>query len=255
MSNSELAALAILSPNFRPRTHAIDTVTIHHTGAAGVSAAAIGQAFLPEARKASANYGIGVDGQIVLIVPEDKRAITSSSSANDNRAVTIEVANSAAGPDWPVSSDSWAALILLLTDVCRRNKIPELRWRGDPKLIGQIDKQNMTVHQWFSPTLCPGPYLLSRMGDIAAAVNARLGADKEEKDMQRFNTVGELPDWAKPTIRKLVLNGILQGKTSAVDADGLSASLDLSMDMLRLLVMNDRAGLYDGVKIVGGVKV
>lgn len=244
----------MLSPNYRQRTHAIDTVTIHHTGAAGVSAAAIAGEFQSPMRGASANYGIGVDGQIALVVPEDRRAITSSSSANDNRAVTIEVANSAGAPDWPISSDSWASLILLLTDVCRRNKIPELRWRGDPKLIGQVDKQNMTVHQWFSPTLCPGPYLLSRMGDIAAAVNARLGA-KEEKDMQRFNTVGELPDWAKPTIRKLVLNGILQGKTSAVDADGLSASLDLSMDMLRLLVMNDRAGVYDGVKIVGGVKV
>ena len=254
MSNSKLATLTILSPNYRNRTHEIDTVTIHHTGAAGVSAAAIANEFSTPMRGASANYAIGVDGQIVLIVPEDKRAITSSSRANDDRAVTIEVANSDGGPDWPISSDSWASLILLLTDVCRRNKIPELRWRGDPKLIGQIDKQNMTVHQWFSPTLCPGPYLLSRMGDIAAAVNARLGA-KEEKEMQRFNSIGELPDWAKPTIRKLVLNGILQGKTSAVDADGLSASLDLSMDMLRLLVMHDRAGLYDGVKIVGGVKV
>ncbi|MBO7687040.1 MAG: N-acetylmuramoyl-L-alanine amidase, partial [Kiritimatiellae bacterium] len=115
MSNSELATLTMLSPNWRERTHAIDTVTIHHTAAAGVSAAAIGQSFLPEARKASANYGIGYDGQIVLIVPEEKRAITSSSSANDNRAITIEVANSAGAPDWPISSDSWAALILLLT--------------------------------------------------------------------------------------------------------------------------------------------
>ena len=254
MSNSELATLTMLSPNCRPRTHAIDTVTIHHTAAAGVSAAAIGQSFLPEARKASANYGIGVDGQIVLIVPEDKRAITSSSSANDNRAVTIEVANSAGGPDWPVSSASYTSLILLLTDVCRRNHIPELRWKNDPKLIGQIDKQNMTLHKWFVATACPGPWLTDRMGEIAAAVNARLGAEKEE-DPMRYNALAEMPTWAQPTVRKLVQAGVLQGKTVAVDADGLCASLDLSEDMLRLLVMNDRAGLYDGVKIVGGVRV
>ncbi len=251
MIGSELAALTILSPNCRPRTHAIDSITIHHTAAVGVSAAAIAAEFASPARGASANYAIGVDGQIALIVPEDKRAITSSSSANDNRAITIEVANSAGAPDWPISSDSWTSLILLLVDVCRRNKIPELRWRADPKLIGQIDRQNMTVHRWFAATACPGDYLFSRMGDLAAAVNARLGS-KEEKDMQRFNSIGELPDWAKPTIRKLVRAGVIEGKTSAVDDAGLSASLDLSMDMLRLLVMNDRAGVYDGVKIVGG---
>lgn len=253
MIGSELAALTVLSPNCRPRTHAIDTITIHHTGAVGVSAAAIAAEFASPTRGASANYAIGVDGQIALIVPEDKRAITSSSSANDNRAVTIEVANSAGAPDWPISSDSWASLILLLVDVCRRNKIPELRWRADPKLIGQVDRQNMTLHKWFGATACPGPYLESRMGDIAAAVNARLGS-KEEKDMQRFNSIGELPDWAKPTIRKLVKVGVLEGKTDAVDAEGLPAALDLSEDMLRLLVMNDRAGVYDGVKIVGGVR-
>lgn len=251
MIGSELAALTVLSPHCRPRTHAIDTITIHHTAAVGVSAAAIAAEFASPTRGASANYAIGVDGQIALIVPEDKRAITSSSSANDNRAITIEVANSAGAPDWPISSDSWAALILLLVDVCRRNKIPELRWRGDKSLIGQVDRQNMTVHRWFAATACPGDYLFGRMGDIAAAVNARLGA-KEELQMQRYNTVGELPDWAKPTIRKLVRAGVIEGKTSAVDDAGLSASLDLSMDMLRLLVMNDRAGVYDGVKIVGG---
>lgn len=254
MSNSELATLTMLSPHYRTRTHAIDTVTVHHTAAVGVSAAAIAQEFQHLERNASANYAIGSDGQIVLIVPEDKRAITSSSSANDNRAVTIEVANSAGGPDWPVSSDAYAALILLLTDVCRRNSIPELRWKADKSLIGQTDRQNMTVHRWFAATACPGDYLYSRMGDLAAAVNARLGAAKEDKPM-RYNTLGELPDWGRPTIRKLMLAGILQGKTSAVDADGLPASLDLSEDMLRLLVLNDRAGIYEGIKIVGGVKL
>ena len=250
MSNSELAETMILSPHCRPRTHAIDTITIHHTAAAGVSGKRIAAEFQGTAVK-SANYAIGVDGDIVLCVPEDRRTITSNSSANDDRAVTIEVANSAGAPDWPISSDSWAALILLLVDVCRRNKIPELRWRGDKNLIGKPDKQNMTVHRWFAATACPGNYLFSRMGDLAAAVNARLGS-KEEKDMLRFNSIGELPDWAKPTIRKLVQAGILEGKAAAVDADGLPASLALSEDMVRLLVMNDRAGVYDGVKIVGG---
>lgn len=244
MIGSELATLTMLSPNWRERTHAIDTVTIHHTAAAGVSAAAIGQSFLPEARKASANYGIGVDGQIVLIVPEDKRAITSNSSANDNRAITIEVANSAGAPDWPVSSASWASLILLCTDICKRHNIPMLKWQADKSLIGQIDKQNMTVHRWFAATACPGDYLMSRMGDLADAVNARLGAKEDNMD-KRYNTIAQLPEWAKITIKKLCKLGVIEGKTAEKDAQGYPVTLDLSMDMIRLLIINDRCGLYD----------
>ena len=34
--------------------------------------------------------------------------------------------------------------------------------------------QNMTVHRWFANKSCPGEYLFSRMGEIAATVNSRL---------------------------------------------------------------------------------
>lgn len=52
---------------------------------------------------------------------------------------------------------------------------------------------------------------------------------------KRYQTVEELPDWAKPTIEKLVRMGWLQG-----DGEGL----DLSHDMVRTLVINERAGVY-----------
>lgn len=45
-----------------------------------------------------------------------------------------------------------------------------------------------------------------------------------------------MPDWAKPTIQKLVNKGILKG-----DENGLN----LTDDLLRMLVINDRAGIYD----------
>jgi hypothetical protein len=53
--------------------------------------------------------------------------------------------------------------------------------------------------------------------------------------MERYNTLDSLPDWAKPTIQKMIGKGLLQGN---------GASLDLSLDMLRIFVVNDRAGLY-----------
>ena len=45
-----------------------------------------------------------------------------------------------------------------------------------------------------------------------------------------------MPEWAKPTIQKLVDKGYLQG-----DENGLN----LTDELLRILVINDRAGLYD----------
>lgn len=247
--DSELVSVVVPSPHWRERDHVIDTITIHHTAAVGVSAAQIGAAF-QGSRVASSNYGIGVNGEIGLYVQEYRRAITSSSSANDNRAVTIEVANSSGDPDWKISSASMASLILLCTDICKRNGIPKLLWLGDPALVGQTDKQNMTVHRWFAATACPGDYLYLRMGDIAAAVNARLG-EEENEDMntgKRYDRIADMPEWAQGTIMRLCDAGILEGKTTERDRQGRPAALDLSEDMIRMFVINDRAGLYGGVK-------
>lgn len=250
MSSSDLVSVAILSPHCRPRTHTIDTITIHHAATVGVSARQIGEVFRGS-RVASSNYGIGINGEIGLYVPEDKRAITSSNSANDDRAVTIEVANSAGDPDWPVSSASYSSLILLVTDICRRNGIRQLLWRNSPDFIGRVEWQNMTVHRWFAATACPGDYLMSKMKNIAESVNARLGT-AEVEGVKRYDSIAAMPEWAKITVKKLCRIGILEGKTNEKDVAGYPISLDLSQDMLRLLVINDRAGVYDNVN-AGGV--
>ncbi len=51
-----------------------------------------------------------------------------------------------------------------------------------------------------------------------------------------YNSVNECPAWAKDTVQKLVSKGFLQG-----NADG---KLNLNYDLLRVLVINDRAHLY-----------
>lgn len=223
----------------------IDTITIHHT--AGVlSVEALGEDFANPARKASSNYGIGNDGRIACYVGEEDTAWTSSSRDNDSRAVTIEVVNSRTGEPWPVSEQAMAALIGLLVDICKRNNIPRLLWKNDKTLVGQPDKQNMTIHRWFSATACPGQYLLNRMGEIADTVNARLAAQKEE-NMERYNTMEEISNacpWATETVAKMIDNGILRG-SGQKDSHGRPADMDLSEDMLRVFVTNDRAGLYD----------
>ena len=63
-----------------------------------------------------------------------------------------------------------------------------------------------------------------------------LGIEVQEEVicMVRYNKLDELPDWAKPTIAKLVESGTLKG-----DEHG---NLNLSEDMVRLLAILDRRG-------------
>lgn len=61
--------------------------------------------------------------------------------------------------------------------------------------------------------------------------------EKTEVQGMRYNTVEECPAWAQKTIRKLVDKGSING-----DGQGLG----LSHDTVRLLVILDREGLFDG---------
>ena len=175
MSNSPLVDYVKLSPNHSgKRNHAIDTITIHCV-AGNASVEALGSVFASAARKASSNYGIGTDGRIALYVDEENRSWCTSNASNDHRAITIEVANDGGAPDWHVSNAAMVSLINLLVDICRRNNIKQLRWKGDKSLIGQVSQQNMTVHRWFANKSCPGDYLYNLHGQIASEVNQRLG--------------------------------------------------------------------------------
>ena len=174
-TNSSLVNYTRISPNrTRNRNHAIDTITIHCV-VGQCSVETLGSVFAPTSRQASSNYGVGTDGRIGMYVEEKDRSWCSSSASNDHRAVTIEVASDTYAP-YAVNDKAYASLINLVADICKRNGIKELKWKADKSLIGQISKQNMTVHRWFAATSCPGDYLYSRMGDIASKVNAKLNS-------------------------------------------------------------------------------
>ena len=191
MSNSSLISYSKISPNrTSPRNHTIDTITIHCM-AGNLSIESCGNLFAKSSTKASSNYGIGTDGRIALYVEEKDRSWASSNSANDNRAITIEVANDGgAETGWHISDKAYNSLINLLVDICQRNGIKELKWKGDKNLIGQIDKQNMTVHRWFANKACPGDYLYGSHPKIANDVNQRLNKNipkiqNEEKNIDK----------------------------------------------------------------------
>lgn len=173
MSNSPLVSYTKISPNkTSPRNHKIDTITIHCV-VGQCSVERLGDIFAPESKEKSCNYGIGYDGKIGMYVEEKDRSWCSSNRDNDHRAITIECASDTTHP-YAINDKVYRALIDLCADICKRNDIKELKWKGDKSLIGQVDKQNMTVHRWFANKACPGDYIYSRLGKIASEVNAKL---------------------------------------------------------------------------------
>lgn len=116
---------------------------------------------------ASANYGIDSNGRIACFVDEDFRSWCSCSYDNDSQAITIEVANDGGDPDWHISDEALESLINLCVDICRRYGF-RLNYTGDAS-------GNLTRHNMFYATTCPGPYLQSKFPYIQDEVNKRLG--------------------------------------------------------------------------------
>lgn len=177
--NSDLTDYKNISPNrSSPRKHKIDTITIHCM-AGQLSLETCGKVFEKSKSQASSNYGVDKDGRIGLYVEEKDRSWCSSNMANDNRAVTIEVASDSYAP-YAVSASAYNATIKLVADICKRNGIEKLVWSNDKnERVNHLNGANMTVHRDFANKACPGDYLYSRMGDIAEKVNAIL--DKKKK--------------------------------------------------------------------------
>ena len=191
MSNSRLPTYVRLSPNVtKPRQGTIKGVAIHCT-AGGKDLPASAFADLPRFvipdrdNGASCHYVVGGDGSIAQVCGEENRAWCTSNKI-DHQLVTIEVASDHVAP-YLVNTAAIEALVKLLVDICQRNGILKLLWKGDKSLMGHWDKQNMVVHRWTANKACPGDFLYNLHPKIANAVNEILaGKEEEEMDVNTF---------------------------------------------------------------------
>ena len=95
-----------------------------------------------------------------------------------------------------------------------------------------IPQGNILRHYDVTHKVCPEPFVMNE-GAWQEFLNA---VEQEDEDMTIYKTYDDCPDWAKETVKKLVHLGYLHG-----DEQGI---LNLEHNMLRGLVINDRAGLY-----------
>lgn len=140
-------------------------------------------------------------------------------------------------------------------EICSTNKTHRVPYANDPSweftdasvnkaveltlyLMEQynIPADHVVRHYDISGKLCPGIIGWNAdSGDESAWLEFK---ERLTDDMQkRYNTIAELPDWAKPAVQKLCWAGKLKGKSGNKDANGFPTDLDLSEDMIRLIVM------------------
>ena len=246
MGYSALTNVAIMSPNHSgSRYNSISKITIHHM-AGNLSIETCGNVFLNPNRQASSNYGIGSDGRIACYVDEENHPWTSANWDNDNRAITIEVANSETGGDWPISQAAYASLIRLCADICNRHAIYPY-YDGTPSAT-------LTEHCMFVATNCPGPTIHSMQvnhvieNDIRAAM-----AGGAVTPQPTTSVSGDVEDLALRAIAGEFGNGdarraALGDMYSAVQArinemyGGVTATIDYSIDAIAYRVIAGEFG-------------
>ena len=136
-------------------------------------------------RNGSSTYGIGSDGRIACYVDEDDIAWCNSNWDSNCRSASIETAN--LYPSSKVTDEALNSLIRLVADIAKRNGMGKLVKGG-----------NVTWHQMYTSTSCPGEYLLSKMSYIVDQANKINGEEPGKPDIDQVLEAGS----------KCVLNGI-----------------------------------------------
>lgn len=222
-----------------------DQIVIHHTGCNDIDASAEqihGWHLNNGWAGIGYHYVIRKDGTIERGRPE----WAMGSHAYGENSHTIGIHLSGDFEQAQPTSQQIEKCAMLIADIADRYGLP-------------INRETVVGHGELMSTDCPGTNLqallddgtitgkavwyYNQANDVAdcapnndSVVIEKDGGNQGGRSMERFNTVDSLPEWAKPTIQKMIDKGLLNGNGN---------SLDLSLDMLRVFVINDRAGIYD----------
>ena len=114
------------SPNFNMRKSPIDMIVLHYTET--VPLAAVIKRLCDPAAEVSAHYAVDIDGRVIQLVEEDKRAwhagVSSWQGVSDinSRSIGIEIVNDGASPFTPAQIN---AVIDLCRDIQKRHHIKD----------------------------------------------------------------------------------------------------------------------------------
>ncbi len=203
------------------RKYTKTSITIHSTGNPS-STAKNERAWLDNpsnTRYASWHYVID-ENTIIQAIPEAEEAWHAGNQTGNCYSIGVEICESG---DRRAALENAAEFIALKLKgfgwgVDRLKKHYDWTRKNCPRiLIDSTFVKNGMNWNWF-----------------IGRVEQYLNGEDEEEMVKRYNNINEVPSWAKATVEKLINKGCFADKTK----------LDLTEDMIRTFIINDRAGAY-----------
>ena len=236
-----------LTPNkySRPQTplKKVTKIAVHWVGNAGSSAKGNRNYFESLKDKhiyASSHYIIGLEGEIIQCIPESE----ISYATNQANSYSISIENCHPDNTGKFNDKTLHSLIDLCVDICKRYNLDPLKdiirhydisGKCCPKYWVEHPDDFLKFKTTVNKVLKGDELTLTQYQELKAEIS-KINDEIESNKEKIFNTVDEVPEWAKPTIQKLLDKGTLKGTDTG---------LNLTYTLLRVLVINDRTGLYD----------
>lgn len=192
----------------------VEYLVVHYTAGSNDTAENNGAYFAREYTGTSAHYFVD-ETTVVCSVPEEYAAwhcgadVYRHSDCRNHNSIGVEICTKIENGVYSFSPQALALAAQLLRQLMEKYQIPQDR------VLRHYDVTGKT---------CPAPFV----GQGHSAWEAFKGG------LKMYQTLQDVPQWAQQTVSKLVAMGVLHG-------DG--ENLNLSQDLLRIMVILDRLGV------------
>lgn len=214
-------------------------IMLHSVGCAQPSAAVFARSFnqyQPGGQSVCVHAFVQADGTVYQTMPWEMRGWHCGGSANSTH-IGVEMTEPSAGMTYAEAAEQIAGTyhtaVELFAALCKQYELDPAQ---DGVIIGHAEGHRRGVASNHAD-----PELLWRTYDMGYTMNgfrrdvaeAMAKEDREEvPDMPRYDSVAEMPQWARADAQRLIDRGVLQGNT-----DG---KLDVSEDMIRTMIVCQR---------------
>ena len=214
-------------------------IMLHSVGCAQPSAAVFARSFnqyQPGGASVCVHAFVQADGTVYQTMPWETIAWHCGGSANSTH-IGVEMTEPSAGMTYAEAAEQIAGTyhtaVELFAALCKQYGLDPAQ---DGVIIGHAEGHRRGVASNHAD-----PELLWRTYDMGYTMNGfrrdvaeamKNGAREEALDMPRYDSVAEMPQWARAGVQRLIDRGALQGNT-----DG---KLDVSEDMIRTMIVCQR---------------
>ena len=214
-------------------------IMLHSVGTPQPSAAVFARSFnqyQPGGVSVCVHAFAQADGTVYQTLPWEMRGWHCGGSANSTH-IGVEMTEPSAGMTYAEAAEQIAGTyhtaVELFAELCKQYELDPAQ---DGVIIGHAEGHRRGVaSNHADPDYLWGAYSMGYTmdglrRDVAEAM--KNGAREEALDMPRYDSVAEMPQWARADAQRLIDRGALQGNT-----DG---KLDVSEDMIRTMIVCQR---------------